>query len=222
MLNIELRSQLLPNFIQVRLKNEIFVTKIFKNGSLEEVQVQPGKWSQQILLLQQSMNYLRLDQSFYQLLKFNFQPILKLIFDTERQNFMVDSQVCNSYSSSRYRRVLQQHSLTQFIQTVEKISLKFGQLFQQLEPKSSSRSSVYNCICYYYEVLKYRYIQIMKLVHELDSLAIQHLNQLEQSPWSTSQYLSVGIIHNTNMMISVSIYTLVVVIERLTIQQFIV
>ncbi|CAL6072499.1 Hypothetical_protein [Hexamita inflata] len=135
---------------------------VLENGSQEEVRVESGMWPQQLLLLQQSMNYLRLDQSFYQLLKLNFYPIFKLIFDPNRFHFQVEQLVYNSYNSSCSRRVLQQQCLTQIIQMVKKQILKFGQQFQQLEPEEYQKSSIKNTLSQQREVIKTALYQITK------------------------------------------------------------
>ncbi|CAL6017004.1 Hypothetical_protein [Hexamita inflata] len=123
--------------IVIKFQTKIFVGKVLENGSQEEVRVESGMWPQQLLLLQQSMNYLKLDQSFYLLLKLYFQSIFKLIFDPKRFRFQVEQLVYNSCNSSWSQRVLQQQCLTQIIQMVKKQILKFGQQFQQLEPEEN-------------------------------------------------------------------------------------
>ncbi|CAL6077072.1 Hypothetical_protein [Hexamita inflata] len=103
------------------------------------------------------MNYLRLDQSFYQLLKPNFYQISGLNFDQDRINLLIEQLVRDRYSSSGSQRVSQQHNLTQFIQTVQKQILKFGQQFQQLEPDPSQKSSTIKCVWQQLEVIEFHF-----------------------------------------------------------------
>ncbi|CAL6039447.1 Hypothetical_protein [Hexamita inflata] len=108
------------------------------------------------------MNYLKLDQSFYQLLKPNFQPISGLNFDQLRKSLLIEQLVQDSYNSSWSRRVIQQQCLTQIIQMVQKQILKFGQYFQLLEPEEYQKSSIKNALLQQREVIKTVLYQITK------------------------------------------------------------